>query len=74
MVMARSARMGTKTFAVAVLLQRLVMITARPVKMRLATHPGNEDKFILTIKLRIFPQEYFYPLLGQLSHEHEGET
>ena len=53
MVMARSARMGTKTFAVAVLLQRLVMITARPVKMRLATQPGNEDKFILTIKLRI---------------------
>ena len=53
MVMARSARMGTKTLAVAVLLQRLVMITARPVKIRLETQPGNEDKFILKRNLRI---------------------
>ena len=41
MVMARSARMGTKTLAVAVLLQTFVMITAIPVKMRLATQPGK---------------------------------
>ena len=53
MVMARSARMGTKTLAVAVLLQRLVMITARPVKIRLETQPGNEDKFILKRNLGI---------------------
>ena len=47
MVMARSARMGTKTLAVAVLLQTFVMITAIPVKMRLATQPGKEDRFSL---------------------------
>ena len=47
MVMARSARMGTKTLAVAVLLQTFVMITAIPVKMRLATQPGKVERFSL---------------------------
>ena len=47
MVMARSARIGTKTLAVAVLLQRLVMITVSPVKMRPATQPGKAERFNL---------------------------
>ena len=47
MVIARSARMGTNTLAVAVLLQTFVMITAIPVKMRLATQPGKVERFSL---------------------------
>ena len=49
------------------------MITARPVKIRLETQPGNEDKFILKRNLGISLND-IYPLLGQLSHKHEGEA
>ena len=57
MVMARSARMGTNTLAVAVLLQTFVMITAIPVKMRLATQPGKVERFSLRHVNLVFHSE-----------------
>ena len=47
MVRAVSARMGTRMLPVAVLLQRLVMITVSPVNRRLATQAGRDERFSL---------------------------
>ena len=72
--MARSAKIGTKTLAVAVLLQRLVMITVSPVKMRPATHPGKAERFSLTQRCVKLRKKADNASLGKLLDEHEGES